>query len=371
VDAPPKTDAAIADRLDHCEFDSVDARNMTVAQLVSRIILNRPFLIKGLLDGAWGDAYPKFEPDGLNAAHGGARVTLSAIPYAKKFHNDAGIMEMPLSEYIDQLRGHDVVGGDRYPWYVFRGNPVQKMPSEENLDGNEEWFFNPHDTPVPDAIYRTFEALAAFDFKGRDRNDPSKSSKSWEDRFTPPVEDGDLPTPRERMWPFINAQWALGSAGSGAPQHYHNTAWNACVYGLKRWLVYPPAYNLMSNMQIRMWDETDRFDNQDHGQPRPMECIQKAGEIAVIPELWGHGVVNLQETIAIATEVKFSLYRAPMPKSLRLVKVAPKQRGPPERHPGQRPPGARGRPQGDRARRPPPGMPMRRHSPDVASSWIP
>jgi hypothetical protein len=33
---------------------------------------------------------------------------------------------------------------------------------------------------------------------------------------------------------FVNAQWALGGEGTGAPVHFHNTAWNALIYGAKR-----------------------------------------------------------------------------------------------------------------------------------------
>ena len=34
-----------------------------------------------------------------------------------------------------------------------------------------------------------------------------------------------------RRSPFVNLQWALGTAGSGAPVHFHNTAWNQLFYG--------------------------------------------------------------------------------------------------------------------------------------------
>ena len=255
------------------------------------------------------------------------------------------------------------MSGDRYPWYVFRGHPSEKMPPDDKLDGNPGWFVNPHDTPIPPLLYRAFEALAAFDYhkKKPKRGEEPEVPDRWADRFAPPAEDGVLPEPRARLWPFVNSQWALGGPGSGAPQHFHNTAWNGLVYGLKRWLIYPPAYNLMSNMQIRMWDETDRWDNQDHGQPRALECIQRAGEIAFIPELWGHGVINLAETVAIATEAKFSLYRTPLPKALRLVKnhgghrsYGDEPRHRPEYHDHDRPPPPGRRRGPGRPRRPPP-----------------
>ena len=56
---------------------------------------------------------------------------------------------------------------------------------------------------------------------------------------------------------FINAQWALGAEGTGAPVHYHNTAWNALLYGAKKWMLYKPRDMIMSNRQILAYTETD------------------------------------------------------------------------------------------------------------------
>ena len=56
---------------------------------------------------------------------------------------------------------------------------------------------------------------------------------------------------------FINAQWALGAEGTGAPVHYHNTAWNALLYGAKKWMLYKPRDMIMSNRQILEYTETD------------------------------------------------------------------------------------------------------------------
>ena len=49
--------------------------------------------------------------------------------------------------------------------------------------------------------------------------------------------------------PSPPAKWALGAAGTGAPVHFHNTAWNALLYGTKHWYVLPPSHNLMGKMQ--------------------------------------------------------------------------------------------------------------------------
>lgn len=102
---------------------------------------------------------------------------------------------------------------------------------------------------------------------------------------------------------FVNAQWALGGAGTGAPEHFHNTAWNAVVYGAKMWVFHPPQDAVMSNEQILEFVETSEF------MKTARTCTQLAGEVMIIPENYGHGVLNLQHTIAIATEYKYSLFR--------------------------------------------------------------
>ena len=37
---------------------------------------------------------------------------------------------------------------------------------------------------------------------------------------------------------------------------------------------------------------------------KPLTCVQTAGDVLIVPECWGHGVLNIQESLAIATEVK-------------------------------------------------------------------
>jgi len=300
-------------------------------------------ILRGVLEG-WTGAKATYTPSRLKEMHGEAKVTVSAIPYAKKFSSVLGDSEMTLGEYVDMMEARNLTGG-RYPWYVFRGHPTSKMPKKD-VAHNVGWFVNPDDTPTPEVIYKTFENAAAYDTQrgrggrggpkgGREKRDrmaeasESAQRKAWEDRFTLKGDDDDapLPDPAARIWPFVNLQWALGVEGSGAPQHFHNTAWNALVYGAKRWLVFPPAYSFMSNMQIRQWDETEREENEKGvGQPPPLECIQRAGDVAIIPELWGHGIINLQDTIAVATEVKASLFRAPLPQAFKLVKFHQKDK---------------------------------------------
>ena len=343
VGAAPRSDAAIEARLDHCDFDVVEAGDASIELVLDHLTRNKPVILRGVLEG-WTGAKATYTPSRLKEMHGEAKVTVSAIPYAKKFSSVLGDSEMTLGEYVDMMEARNLTGG-RYPWYVFRGHPTSKMPKKD-VAHNVGWFVNPDDTPTPEVIYKTFENAAAYDTQrgrggrggpkgGREKRDrmaeasESAQRKAWEDRFTLKGDDDDapLPDPAARIWPFVNLQWALGVEGSGAPQHFHNTAWNALVYGAKRWLVFPPAYSFMSNMQIRQWDETEREENEKGvGQPPPLECIQRAGDVAIIPELWGHGIINLQDTIAVATEVKASLFRAPLPQAFKLVKFHQKDK---------------------------------------------
>lgn len=38
-------------------------------------------------------------------------------------------------------------------------------------------------------------------------------------------------------------------------------------------------------------------------------CIQTAGDVLIVPESWGHGVLNIQESVSVATELIDSLWR--------------------------------------------------------------
>ncbi len=87
---------------------------------------------------------------------------------------------------------------------------------------------------------------------------------------------------------------------------------SALVYGAKKWVIYPPHDQVMSNRQILEYLETDaiEFMNRPMGKAfAPTTCIQTAGDVIIIPESWGHGVLNIQESIAIATETKTSFWR--------------------------------------------------------------
>lgn len=293
---------------DECDFAVVDAAGLDGQALFADYLTkNRPVLIRGILDTPdWDRARDAFSVDTLIQEHGGYSVTVSAIPYAKKFSSNDGQRTELLSDYVSKMLNF-TLARDQHPWYVFKGHPVSRMPHAPE----QAWFVDPDVVPPPETILDAFTLASNF-----------SQPKSSPERMA--VDDSDpYERAKQRFWPFVNVQWALGSAGSGAPMHFHNTAWNACVYGAKRWIAYPPAFNVMSNDQIRVWDQSIRPQDEIPIGPHPkaFECIQRQGDVAIIPELWGHGVLNLQDTVAVAIEVKGSLFRAPLPRAYKQLQV--------------------------------------------------
>ena len=63
-----------------------------------------------------------------------------------------------------------------------------------------------------------------------------------------------------------------------------------------------------SNKQILDFFETDQEEFNRRG-VKPVTCVQTAGDVMIIPESWGHGVLNIQESVALATEFKYSTWR--------------------------------------------------------------
>ena len=182
------------------------------------------------------------------------------------------------------------------------------------------------DTPTPSIIFDAFLALSKSNHRAHRLLPPDVKSRK---------------DPRSRGL-FVNAQWALGGAGTGAPVHYHNTAWNMLAYGAKKWYLYSPRDAIMSNRQIMDFVETDlvhfssrgkvKEEGRDEDRQRkaeggggyqymnlntihrnysvaPMTCVQTAGDVIIVPESWGHGVLNIQDSVAVATESKSAMWR--------------------------------------------------------------
>jgi hypothetical protein len=144
------------------------------------IARNTPVLIRGLLH-EW-KALEAYTLERLNATHGDMQVTVGSIPYVDKFGGEGGEL-VRLTDYIQDVRLHRMKGGT-HPWYVFRGHPVGS-----SADGSGS-FVPIGICPTPPTVQEAF-AIAA-----REK-----------------LAEPDL---RSRKL-FVNAQWAFGGEGTGAP----------------------------------------------------------------------------------------------------------------------------------------------------------
>lgn len=96
----------------------------------------------------------------------------------------------------------------------------------------------------------------------------------------------------------------FGEHNSGVSFHSHSDSWNALFAGTKQWFLYPPNIRPSKEYPIYHgqlnWNQEvlNTLENQD----KPLECIQNAGDVVFIPEMWYHATVNMGETIGVASQ---------------------------------------------------------------------
>jgi hypothetical protein len=115
---------------------------------------------------------------------------VSDIPYSAKFGGKESIVTT-LAEYISEVREHRIVGG-HHPWYVFRGHTIPAVAEDQATS------FVPYEVcPTPKTILEGFKIL------------------------TPDLRvhavQATVATGKASRAAFLNAQWALGGEGTGAP----------------------------------------------------------------------------------------------------------------------------------------------------------
>ena len=93
-------------------------------------------------------------------------------------------------------------------------------------------------------------------------------------------------------------QFIMGGEGSGSPVHFHISAMNWAVVGRKRWFLWPPAERFWSNKPSLEWLQQD-FCNLPSP---PIEVIQNPGDVVYVPRDYGHAVINLEDSVAVAFE---------------------------------------------------------------------
>jgi hypothetical protein len=101
-------------------------------------------------------------------------------------------------------------------------------------------------------------------------------------------------------------QFLVGTAGSGAPWHFHQDAFNVLVHGTKRWFLRPPSEATMSTEHPLEAVGRSGSDGVSLG----LACTQRAGDVMYVPDSYSHLVLNLKTSVALAVEFYPSLPRA-------------------------------------------------------------
>lgn len=92
-------------------------------------------------------------------------------------------------------------------------------------------------------------------------------------------------------------QFYLGSAGSGAPMHFHGHAVNTLAFGEKRWFIYPPGDAFYSTQPALDFVQTS-----SPAVSAAWQCTQHSGDIMFVPTQWSHATLNVKQSIGVAHE---------------------------------------------------------------------
>jgi hypothetical protein len=125
-----------------------------------------------------------------------------------------------------------------------------------------------------------------------------------------------------------NSPWnhlflSLGASRAGALFHAHAPAWNALIFGKKRWLLFDErliaerhaplitALRKMAKPSLSNGITNADFLTTEYRSPEfqkwwsfhGYECIQEAGEMLYIPDRFYHAILNLGEAVAVIGEL--------------------------------------------------------------------
>ena len=113
-------------------------------------------------------------------------------------------------------------------------------------------------------------------------------------------------------------QFYLGGPSTGAPVHFHDDAWNALAFGLKRWFLWEPEdafYRRDSTMDwaaqhLQNHCDTCKLSNDERKgaeYPCPIEFMQHPGDIVYVPRGFAHATLNIQTSVGFAVEFQTAL----------------------------------------------------------------
>merc|ERR1712094_38551 len=78
------------------------------------------------------------------------------------------------------------------------------------------------------------------------------------------------------------AQLSLGGPGTGAPMHWHSTAFNILVYGRKLWVLVQPKDAVFANTPAKHYLANEHEQWWAHNRDA-RRCVQQAGDLLMVP----------------------------------------------------------------------------------------
>ena len=128
--------------------------------------------------------------------------------------------------------------------------------------------------------------------------------------------DVRMPPPFSSSREWQHYTFSLGGHATGVNMHNHPEAWNALVFGAKRWLLLP--YDALHDWHERKrWIYGDgpkvnveAFFRGRYAEPgvgallraRGWDCVQRPGEMLWVPRLMLHTPINIGETLSVVSE---------------------------------------------------------------------
>ena len=110
-------------------------------------------------------------------------------------------------------------------------------------------------------------------------------------------------------------QFILGPPLSGSMPHFHGGAVNRLLFGLKLWVLFPPSRAEFGRAHAHVWFARvypakyggmaaggGSGDDDDGGGSGHLLFLQGPGDVVYVPPHWGHAVINLADSAAVALE---------------------------------------------------------------------
>jgi len=310
---------AFADAAGRCDIDEVSPADITSEVFARRYLFSgRPLILRGAAaDWQFRKAWAR---ERLLEQHGARLFQPTTIPYAQVYGaNQQPTATRSLSEHVESMRSQDSSPSPSAPPvpYIFESahggssSAGAGRSAQRSLIGDypeRPWFMAPS-APLIRAVAEAPSAAVTTN-------------------ATEAMASAELISQLLHRVAVGQHEFYVGAAGSGAPMHFHGPAWNALAFGEKRWFLTPPQHATFSNIPAREWlehvypkaavaqqagggrsegaaaEDDEAVDALIRSPPLLLECTQRAGDVILVPDKWGHATVNVRESIGVALELQ-------------------------------------------------------------------